>query len=198
MAQYDDVNDLLLKLSYLGFEKDKYTGAILIGRDPNPLYRNAWLHHTYPPVTTVEIGKIEDALKKTVPASYVEFLTQYSNGLEVFGDSLCLFGYRYNYIRDREHMWQPYSIIAVNKYKYERPLNADKDMFFIGGYDWDGSHLYMTPDQRGHFCRRHDSQSLISWDSLHSMLISEIERLYPLFDSTGLKIDRSKPTTPVE
>ena len=97
-----------------------------------------------------------------------------------------------------DHIWQPYSIIEVNKYKYERPLNAEKDMFFIGGYVWDGSLIYMTPDQRVHFCRRHDSQSLISWDSLHSMLISEIERLYTLFDSTGLQIDPSKPTTPVE
>lgn len=112
------------------------------------------------------------------------------------GDTLCLYGYRYNYIRDMDHVWQPYSIIEVNKYKYERPLNASEDMFFIGGYEWDGSHLYMTPDQRVHFCRRDDSQSLIFWDSLHSMLVSEIERLYTLFDSNGLQIDDSKPTTP--
>ena len=196
MAQYEDVNNLLLKLSYLGTTKAELTGAALIGK--HPVHEGSWLNRKYIPITLVELKKIEDATKKTIPASYAQFLIEYSNGLNVLTNTLCLFGYRYNYIRDMDHIWQPYSIIEVNKYKYERPLNAEKDMFFIGGYVWDGSLIYMTPDQRVHFCRRHDSQSLISWDSLHSMLISEIERLYTLFDSTGLQIDPSKPTTPVE
>lgn len=60
-----------------------------------------------------------------------------------------LYGYRLNYIRDVNAAWQPYSLIEPNK--FERPRNSTEDMFFIGGYDWDGSLLYMTPDQKGAF-----------------------------------------------
>ena len=86
--------------------------------------------------------------------------------------------YRENFFRDINAAWQPYSIIDLNK--FDKPLNSTNNMFFIGGYDWDGSLLYMTPDQRIHFCSSENSKSLMSWDSLYSMLVSEIERLYLL------------------
>lgn len=54
----------------------------------------------------------------------------------------------------------------------------------------------MTPDQRVHFCKSADSKSLISWDSIYSMLVGEIERLYTLFYSKGVQIEEDKPTAP--
>lgn len=64
MAQFEDVNNLLFKLSYLGTAEAKFTKAILIGKDPNPLYEGAWLNCIYPHISSVEIGLIEDAIKK--------------------------------------------------------------------------------------------------------------------------------------
>lgn len=193
MIRFDIVKKLLLKFSDLGIEKSCHTGATLIGKAPH-IAEEAWLNRIYTPITSDEIGKIESEIKKTIPASYAQFLTTDSNGLNVLGDTLCLFGYRYNYLRDINAAQQPYSIIDLNK--FDKPRNSTDKMFFIGGYDWDGSLLYMTPDQKVHFCSRSNSQSLISWDSIYSMLVSEINRLYTLFDSRGVQIDETEPTTP--
>lgn len=194
MDKWNKIKELLLKYSYLGIEVSKYTGAILIGKAPH-IGTKAWLNSIYPPIKVEELVKIEESVGNTIPDSYARFLTNRSNGLNILGDTLCLFGYRFNYIRDMNWVWQPYSIIELNK--FEKPRNSTDDMFFIGGYDWDGSNLYMTPDGRVHFCKRYDSTSLLSWDSIYDMLISEIERLYTLFDSNGIQIDENSPTVPI-
>ena len=193
MNQFDTIKELLLKYSYLGTGKSNCTGATLIGKATH-IGEEAWLNRIYPPIKIEEIGKIEKVVGKAMPNSYAQFLTNCSNGLNILGDTLCLFGYRFNYIRDVNIAWQPYSIIDLNK--FDKPRNSTDKMFFIGGYEWDGSFLYMTPDERVHFCTSTDSKSLISWDSIFSMLISEIERLYNLFDAKGIQIDENKPTTP--
>ena len=193
MNPFDAIKKLLLKYSYLGVETPQCSNAILIGKAPF-LGEEGWLNRIYHPITDKEIGEIEEILCRTMPSSYAQFLTKYSNGLNVLGDTLCLFGYRFDYVRDNNITWQPYSIIDLNK--FDKPRNSTDNMFFIGEYEWDGSFLYMTPDQRVHFCTSTDSQSLVSWDSIFSMLISETERLYALFDSKGIQIDEEKPTTP--
>ena len=80
----------------------------------------------------------------------------------------------------------------------EKPRNATSDMFFIGGYSWDGSKLYIDKRNNSvHYCKRYDSTSLKSWDSLAEMIISEVKRLYSLFDLDGKQIDENKSTIPV-
>lgn len=64
-----------------------------------------------------------------VPMSYAQFLTEYSNGLNVLGDSLCLFGYRANYIRDINAAWQPYSIVELNK--FDKPVTLQIICFLL-------------------------------------------------------------------
>lgn len=108
---------------------------------------------------------------------------------------MALFGLRSNYIRTIEMVWQPFNIIEYNK--FEVPQNATSEMLFIGGYGWDGSKLYITPDERVHYCARWDATSMKTWDSLTGMLIEEIERLYTLFNDYGIQIDPKKPTTPL-
>ena len=55
----------------------------------------------------------------------------------------------------------------------------------------------MTTDEKVHFCNRDDSTSLFIWDSLSSMLISELKRIYNIFDSSGIQIDDTQATTPI-
>lgn len=193
MIQFDKVKKLLFKFSDLGIAEAKFTGATLIGKASH-ISEYAWLNCIYPPITSDEIGKIEAEIKKTIPTSYAEFLMESSNGLNVLCNTFSLYGYRFNYIREVNWMYQPYSLIDVNN--FDKPCNSTEDMLFIGFYDWDGSLLYMTPDQKVHLCSSSNSQSLMTWDSLYSMLISEIERLYTLFDSKGVQIDETMPTTP--
>ncbi len=119
---------------------------MLIGRAPH-IAENAWLNRLYSPIDKIEILKLEDGINKKIPASYVDFLTDFSNGLNILGDTLCLFGYRSNYMRTVDFSWQPYSLVSLN--------------------------------------------------SLSSMLISELKRLYNIFDSSGIQIDDTQATTPI-
>ena len=96
-------------LLFLGIENSKSTGAMLIGRAPH-IAENAWLNRLYSPIDKIEILKLEDGINKKIPASYVDFLTDFSNGLNILGDTLCLFGYRSNYMRTVDFSWQPYSL----------------------------------------------------------------------------------------
>lgn len=194
MNDYKDIKTLLLQFASLGIKKSNPTGALLIGKAPH-IAENAWLNRIYPEVGEDEIITMEKEINKIIPTSYVDFLTKFSNGLNVLGDTLCLFGYRANLARTEELSWQPFSLISLNR--YDKPKNSTDDMFFIGSYDWDGSLLYITPDEQVHFCRPNDSTSLFTWNTFHSMLTNEIKRLYLNFDSLGIQINDSLPTTPV-
>jgi hypothetical protein len=194
MENTEKIRQLLLKFSHLGTKRMDTTGALLIGPAPHIAPR-AWLNHIFDPTDEHHISKIENELKIKMPSCYVDFLTHYYNGLNIINDTLSLFGYLYYHIRSYEFIWQPYSIIDLNK--FDKPINSTSDMFFIGEYGYDGSYLYMTPDEKVHFCSRNDATSLFTWNSLSEMLVSEIERLYKLFDSKGVAIDKSQPTTPV-
>lgn len=70
-------------------------------------------------------------------------------------------------------------------------------MFFIGGYDWDGSQVYLTEDGKVHFCTPDDCSSLKEWDSLDIFLKSEIHRISLLFDDKGVEFDETTPTIPM-
>ena len=193
MNDYQKIKNLLYKFSNLGLEKSKETGAIKIGRAPHiaPL---AVLNCIYPTIDDEQVKYIESEIGIPVPEPLKLFFTLFSNGLGVLCNTLSLYGLRFNYIRTIEMVWQPFDIVGYNK--FERPTNATSNMFFIGGYNWDGSHLYMTPDEKVHYCARWDATSLKTWDSLTGMLIEEIERLYTLFDDHGVELDPDRPTTP--
>ncbi len=194
MDHYEKIKKQLYHYSYLGI-RESQLGATLIGKAPH-IAPEAWLNSIYPTLNDGEIEGLEQSLGVKIPFSFKEFLNQFSNGLTVMTDSLYLYGKRNNHNRGSiEFVRQPYDIIEFNQ--YETPKNASKELFFIGGYNWDSSHLYMLPDQTVHYCRRYDATSLLSWDSLSTMLEAEISRLYSLFDSKGVKVDNKAPTTPV-
>ena len=197
MMRYDKIKELLLKYSYLGIEKTEHTEATLIGRSPRiHVYDHPWINTIFTPVGMKEIDEIEEGIGRMIPAVFVNFLTKFSNGLRIFGGTLTLYGYRYNYIREIDWiLGQPFEIIPLNT--YERPKNATPDMFFIGSYIYDGSKIYLTPDGIVHYCQRYDATSLLTWPSLPEMLISEIERIYSLYDEQGVQIDDTVPTTPL-
>jgi hypothetical protein len=195
MENTEKIRQLLLKFSHLGTKRMDTTGALLIGPAPH-VAPDAWLNLIFDPTKESCVNELEEEMNIKIPSSYVDFLTNFSNGLGILSSTLSLFGYRINYIRTDEFIWQPFSPIEVNN--YERPHNSTSDMFFFGFYNWGyGSYLYMTPDEKVHFCSRYDATSLFTWNSLSEMLVSEIERLYKLFDSKGVAIDESQPTTPI-
>ena len=184
-----------MRYSHLGTRKVEATGAFLIGHAPH-IASEAWLNSAYPCLSERDTLELEALLGTTIPPEYRHFLQNISNGMNVLVDEFCLFGKRKNYIRNSmDATRQPFSLSDAIE---EKPRNATTDMFFIGGYSWDGSKLYIDKrDDRVYYCQRYDSTPLKSWDSLSKMLISEIERLYGLFDINGRPIDENEPTIPI-
>jgi hypothetical protein len=186
-----DILRFLDKYRRLG-EKRLGNGTYLIGQAPH-IAPNAWLHSIYPGLSLDEIKKLESILNRAIPDVYRSFLEK-SNGLKVFNTTFCLDGLRRNYSRNFGDVWQPFDIRTPNM--SERPKNAADHFFFIGGYDWDGSLLYIdTRTEKVHLCHN-DATSLYEWDGFEIMLKSEVLRIMNLFDNQGKELDPSISTLP--
>lgn len=190
---FSDILSILESFSHLG-EKKYSDGAKQIGYIPHkaPL---AYLHVLFRPLTIEDIYRIEDVLHCSLPDQYKEFLFL-TNGINLFSDSLSLDGLRTSYDRTGNGKIEPYDIQTPNI--EERPKDAKNSFVFIGGYNFDGSHLYIDTNTGKVFrCERwHSLHILNEWKDFWTMLSSEVERLNKLFDKDGRRIDPQKPTTP--
>lgn len=189
----EEINELVYKYKDLGIEKSKY-GAELIGRAPH-IGKEAWLNKIYPVLSSDEIIQLESELHTDIPNDYKNFLLNFSNGLNILVSTFYLSGLRKYLGRDVEASRQPYSLEIPNV--DERPKNAPENLFFIGGYDWDGSRLYIDKKTNlVHCCERRDITPRFTWKSFNEMLISELNRIYGLFDDNGIEKDENIPTIP--
>jgi len=175
-------------------EKRLDNGTYLIGQAPH-IAPSAWLHSIYPGLNLNEIKELEKILDTPIPYAYQFFLKE-NNGLKIFNTTLCLDGFRKNYGRSINDVWQPFDIRTLNI--LERPKNALDSFFFIGGYNWDGSLLYIdTHTEKVHLCHRDNAISLYEWKDFETMLKSELLRIPQLFDSQGKKISPNLSTLPI-
>lgn len=196
MEKYQELKELMYKYQDYGLEVSPVTGAIKIGRAKHvaPL---AWSNELYPVLSNEEIESLEKEIGLRIPDAYKVFLTTFSNGMVVLTTTLSLYGLRkYNSRDNIEYVFQPFDIVRVNT--FERPKNMPDNMFIIGSYNWDGSFITMTTDNKVHYCKRDDATSLITWNSLEEMLVSEIKRIYTLYDEKGVKIDEDASPLPDE
>ncbi|HEX5152216.1 MAG TPA: SMI1/KNR4 family protein [Parafilimonas sp.] len=197
MATPQSVIDSIEKLkiySSLG-EKKTENGSTLIGKAPH-IAPYAWLNTIYSPLSDEQILELEKQIDVKVPDCYKSFL-KISNGLQVL-HSLSLYGLRFNFKRTIEEAeQQPFSIITPNT--LEKPKNAGKNIFYIGGYSsGDGAWLYIDLQTNiVHLCKKWKVKSLYQWSSFEVMLSSEIERLLQLFDKNGKKLNPNKNTLPI-
>ncbi|AKD02113.1 SMI1/KNR4 family protein [Pontibacter korlensis] len=188
------IDELVYKFESLGKEVTP-NRAILLGRAPH-LGPKAWLNIIYPSLSKEEISDLENELKTSIPKEYREFLMNYANGLNVLSSTFSLYGLRRQINRNVDgNIRQPYSLLTPNL--HERPEGASESYFFIGGYNWDGSHLYIDKKTNiVHCCERWNAESKIQWTSFEEMVISEISRLYLLFDEKGREFDEDNATIP--
>jgi hypothetical protein len=112
------------------------SGAEVFGHVPE-LAPDAWLHSLYPGLDDEELDALADALDRTVPAVYADWL-RLTNGLELFVTALALYGVSRDRRRDPQNR-QPFDLSIRNV--HVRPGDAGDECFFIGSYDWDGSLL---------------------------------------------------------
>ena len=153
------------------------------------------MHAVYPVLSHDEISEIDNKLSCEVPLDYKNFLLHCSNGLSIFLNTLSFYGIRKKIDRDLENAWQPFSIISLNT--IERIKDARTYDFFIGGYNWDGSLLYI--DTKTNYvirCSNKSVQPLNSWNNFEEMVTSEMKRIASLFDENGNEKDVDIPTIP--
>jgi hypothetical protein len=193
MDYFIKVTSFIYKYKFIG-EQRLDDGTILIGRMPH-IAPHAWLHNIYPVLNDNEMLLIQKKIGGVIPKSYTNFLILHSNGISIFNDALSLDGLRKKAGRSIEAAWQPYSIFTPNI--VERIRDAKPHHFFIGGYGWDGSLLYIDANtEKVYRCSRTSIKPLNSWNSFGDMLVSETERIALLFDENGVEKDEEKPTTP--
>lgn len=196
MDNYKEIERLLMKYSHLGYKEVEYedgSGAKLIGEIP--FYKNLiWLNRIYKPIDNNKVIDIENSIGFAIPKTLRNFLTQFSNGLTFMSSTIELYG-KPSVSRRKCIRWQPSDFIMSNV--YERLNNAPNDGVFIGYYHYDCSRIYMTSDEIVHYCARWDATPLHIWHSLEEFLISEIKRIYELFNDKGELIDPLMPTSPM-
>jgi hypothetical protein len=194
MNKKEELLSLVYKFKDLSVERTN-NGVTLIGKNSS-VKNNNWLNKLYPILSIEDCGNLELQIGTNLPLEYKVFLTEYSNGLNILLSTLSIYGLRKETGRTLEYSRQPYSVLTPNL--FERPTNAKENFFFIGGYNWDGSHLYIDKEtNKVHFCNRWDATSLLSWASLEDMLLLEIERIYKLFDENGIELNDNIPTIPM-
>lgn len=96
---------------------------------------------------------MESSIGYAIPNEYSSFLMDFSNGLNLFITCFCLYGFMGKINRQIGATPQPFSLSLLNI--YERPKNSKDTFFFIGGYDYDGSKLYIDKlTGEVHYCKK--------------------------------------------
>ena len=151
--------------------------------------------YTFAPLTEEQLALVERVLNREVPKQYRTFLTHVSNGMHIFHRCLSLLGLQGD-INRKLGAQGPFDLSIPNV--YERPSNADASCFFIGGYSYDGSNLYMwSGSQKVFYCPRWDITPLKEWNSFSEMLIEEIQRLKSLHGADGMLKSTRRSTLPI-
>jgi hypothetical protein len=191
MNEYDKVFEFLEKYKSKNSKVLK-DGTQLIFHAPH-IAPEAYLHIIFPPLNTHDLVKIENLTKRKVPIDYKNFLL-ISNGLSIFSGSLTLDGLRKNYNRTNETR-QPFSLEIPNV--LERLADSEESYFYIGGYKWDGSLLYIDSTNNKVFrCLENSSKPINQWFNFKEFIISEFNRLSTLFDENGIRKKSGSPTSP--
>ena len=181
-------------------EEQKALGAVegevvsVYGHTPQ-LAPEAYNIYTFAPLTEERLALLERVLNREVPKQYRTFLTHVSNGMHIFHRCLSLLGLQGS-INRKLGIQGPFDLSIPNV--YERPSNADASCFFIGGYSYDASNLYMrSGSQKVFYCPRWDITPLKEWNSFSEMLIEEIQRLKSIHGSDGMLKSTRRSTLPI-
>jgi hypothetical protein len=190
IQEFHEVVAILERATPLGV-RSLDNGTKLIGHVPH-VAPQAWLHVMFSPLNEEQVCNLEQTLQRNIPPDYREFLLSFGNGLCAFSDNLSLYGLQL-ISRSGDNMWQPFPLDTPNF--YERPPDASEQAFFIGGYEQDGSLLYLEKGQVFR-CNRNAATPLNKWPSFKEMLVAEVKRISTLFDDEGRLKDADAITTP--
>ncbi|WP_455250553.1 SMI1/KNR4 family protein [Porphyromonas sp.] len=192
MEYLASIQSLLEEQSAYGYVCE--SGVYQYGHLPH-IAPEAYSVYTFAPLTKEQLSLLKARLGMELPEAYAAFLSEVSNGMHLFHRCLSLYGLQGKLDR-RSGVLGPFDLDIPNC--YERPRNADEDCFFIGGYSYDVSQLYMRRGgEQVYYCARRDATPLRQWSSFSVMLTEEIQRLRSIHDPRGvLQVERQK-TLPI-
>jgi|SRR5450432_906357 hypothetical protein len=155
-------------------------GTELFGNDKD-IAPQAWLHQIYPPLTSIEIIRVEELIGQNLPNSLVNFYNE-MNGCSVFVRQLTIAGLRKNFSGSIESSWQPFSLETKNK--HERPKNAKKEYIFIGSYSASGNIVYMDSNtEKVSICAVENADPIATYENLFHFLLEELTAIFTLNES---------------
>ena len=192
MEYISHIQALIIEQKALGAVEEevvsRYGHVPLIGPEAYNVY-------TFAPLTEEQLALVEQNIGREIPCQYRTFLTNVSNGMHIFHRCLSLDGLQGSINRELG-IQGPFDLSIPNV--YERPSNADASCFFIGGYSYDASKLYMKDDSdKVYYCARRDATPLKEWNSFSEMLIEEIQRLKSLHGADGMLQVPREETLPI-
>lgn len=169
----------------LDAEPEHLEGGVRLGHTPfvAPL---AYLHRVYPPLASVELTELEDAIGRPV-GRYGNFLLGVGNGARLF--NLSLFGFVEQLSREVNGLGQPISLRYGNE--VERPSGLADDELVIGGQVGWSSRGSFVLHASGAVSLVHPEDAAdvaARWPTLDAMLSAELDRLSALHDRSGRAI----------
>ncbi len=185
MNELEKILQIVYKAKSFGYTK-LMNGTELVGNLPQ-IGPDAVFHELFPPLSPEEINDLETKLNFKFPPELKKFYL-YFNGMNLFSDTIYMYGKRRNYIRKGDESRQPYDILTQNIDSRLEDMTITE--LVIGGYGQDGSKLVIDVEKGGQrvFRRLRDSGKIIEeWPGLFVMLDSEVERIFMLFDDKGNK-----------
>jgi len=184
----EQINTLikLRKWSHNGVKKAS-NGATLICHVPH-VAPQAWLHTIYAGLTDKNMDVLQENIGGILPKDYVDLL-KCTNGINIFSDSLSIWGMCTSNARRGDEAIQPYDLVSLNEEKIGRIPDT---WLAFGSYSWDGSTMiydFSKSKCKVFRCECDSITILQEWPDLWTWLDSEIERLSLLFDKNGIEYD---------
>ena len=168
-------------------------GARLYGHVPH-VAPEAWLHQVYAPLAEQDVISLEERIDLLIPSDLRKFF-QLANGVGLFSLSLSIYGKRTNYVRIGDDAWQPFCIVTANT--LARPAHAKPTQLVIGGYQDDGSLLFLDCDDGEIVRTKSRSKRVLNrWTDFWTMLNEETRRLSGIFNAEGHKLSQGSTTPP--
>lgn len=141
-----------------------------------------YLHILYPPAQLDDIASIAPTVGRQPPDSYVQLLRRF-NGLNLFADSLAIYGLRAHYDRRPEAaMWQPYDVGTGNLDR----TGLETDDFCLGCIGPDRDKIVLRARTNDVARLEAASHTFVeAWPSLSVFLRDECTRFAECFETSG-------------
>jgi hypothetical protein len=175
--------ELLEPLTKWGSTRETLSNGVLLVCHVPHVAPQAWLNIFYPGLTQSMLDEYELKFPVKFPSELRLFLNTY-NGMNIFSDSMSIWGWRRSYERTGKNIYQPYDLFDLNQ---ERPKGCPEEWLFFGSYSEDGSCVFIDTHGDGKVFRaaQRSKEIIGEWDSIKDWIEYEIDEHSRVFDSEG-------------